>query len=63
MCMAQVTKREAADILGVTPSTVQRMIDAGKLTPAKSYKSAGGKVVMHMLRLSEVNRLAERRAA
>jgi len=60
--MAQITKREAADVLGVTPSAVQRMVDRGELRPAKAVES-NGRVVLYMFADRDVLRLRDRRAA
>jgi predicted DNA-binding transcriptional regulator AlpA len=57
-----ITKREAADLLGVTPSSVHRMMDRGELTAAESVKT-NNKTVLHRFRRSDVERLATRRAA
>jgi len=62
LCMAQITKREAADMLSVTPSAVQRMIDRGELRPVKTLTS-NGRVVLYMFNARDVERLASRRAA
>ena len=65
LCMTQrdlITKREAADILGVTPSTVHRMMDRGELLAAESI-TTNGATVLHRFRLADVERLADRRAA
>lgn len=66
LCMARrpepITKREAADLLGVTPSAVQRMIDRGDLKPSKVIES-NGRVAMYLFRRSDVERIASRRAA
>ena len=61
LCMAQVTKREAAEILGVTPSAVQRMIDRGQLSPVKTHES-NGRVVLYLFDDRAVWRLAQKRA-
>ena len=61
--MATLTKREAADILGVSPSAVQRMMDRGELRPAATITAPSGVVIMHTFRRSDVDRLAKRRAA
>jgi predicted transcriptional regulator len=63
LCMAQLTKREAADVLGVTPSAVQRMMDRGELRPSNTLTATTGRVIMHTFRRSDVERLAARRAA
>jgi hypothetical protein len=57
-----ITKREAAEILGVDPSSVHRMIDRRELVPADSIM-AGDKVVAHLFRESDVRRLAKARTA
>ena len=56
-----ITKREAADILGVTPSSVQRMIPK-HLSPKDTVR-CGDKVVAHLFSRADVERLAKRRAA
>ena len=60
--MAQITKREAADVLGVTPSAVQRMVARGELRPTKAVES-NGRVVLYMFTDRDVLRLRDRRAA
>ena len=65
LCMTQpgeLTKREAADMLGVTPSTVQRMIDRGTLRPSRTIET-NGRRVLHLFRLREIERLVKERAA
>ena len=57
-----ITKREAADILGVTASSVHRMIDRRELVPAESIM-AGDKVVAHLFNESDVRELSTKRAA
>ena len=57
-----ITKREAADVLGVTPSAVQRMMDRGDIAVADTV-TTNGRPVLHRFRLSDVERLADRRAA
>ena len=57
-----ITKREAADILGVTPSSVHRMIDRQELVPADSIM-AGDKVVAYLFNLDDVKQLAKTRIA
>lgn len=57
-----ITKREAADLLGVTPSSVHRMMDRGELIAAESVRT-NNKTVLHRFRRSDVERLAVRRAA
>ena len=57
-----ITKREAADILGVTPSSVHRMIDRRELVPADQIM-AGDKIVAYLFRESDVRRLAKARTA
>jgi len=56
-----ISKKEAADLLGVHPSTVQRMIDRGELFPKSIW--SGDRVVAYLFHRVEVQRLAERRAA
>ena len=56
-----VTKREAADILGVNPSTVQRMIDNGRLEATSIGDST--RPAMYLIRRSHVERLARQRKA
>jgi len=60
--MAQITKREAADVLGVTPSAVQRMVARGELRPSKTVES-NGRVVLYMFADRDVLRLRDRRVA
>ena len=57
-----ITKKKAAELLGVVPSTVQRMIERGELTPAYVGRS-GDHVVVYMFAERDVIALAERRAA
>lgn len=57
-----ITKREAADMLGVSPSAVQRMMDRNDLRPRSTIRS-GSRVVAHLFSAADVRRLAERRAA
>lgn len=57
-----ITKREAADILGVDPSSVHRMIDRRELVPADSIM-AGDKVVAYLFNESDVRELAKKRIA
>jgi len=56
-----IDKREAADILGVHLSTVNRMVSRGELTPSQSI---GGdvRIAMHLFRRRDVERLAAKRA-
>jgi excisionase family DNA binding protein len=56
-----VTKREAAELLGVHPSTVQRMIPHD-LKPAVEFDGPQRKA-MYMFKRSDVERLAAKRAA
>jgi hypothetical protein len=58
---ALVTKREAAEILGVHPSTVNRMIPA-QLRPAAQLDGPS-RVAMYLFRRADVERLALKRAA
>lgn len=57
-----VSKREAARILGVHLSTVNRMVSDGRLKPAQEI---GGdkRVGMYLFRRSDVERLARKREA
>lgn len=57
-----VTTKEAADILGVVPSTVNRMVTSGRLTPS-SRVDGPTRIAMHLFRRSDVERLARKRAA
>ena len=57
-----ITKREAAAILGVDPSSVHRMIDRRELVPADSIM-AGDKVVAYLFDESDVRKLAQKRIA
>lgn len=59
---AVITKREAADLLGVTPSAVQRMMERGVLRVAETVNT-NGRPVLHLFRLTDVERLATKRAA
>ena len=59
---ARITKREAADILGCDPSTVNRMVTAGDLKPCQTIEHAG-RVTMYLFRRTDVQRLATKRAA
>ena len=64
LCMAQpqlVTKREAAEILGVHPSTVNRMIPDRLKVASTVYGPK--RAAMHLFRRTDVERLAMRRAA
>jgi excisionase family DNA binding protein len=58
---ALLTTKEAADILGVHPSTVNRMIPKH----LKPWSTVDGpqRAAMHLFRRSDVERLAARRAA
>lgn len=65
LCMARaklITKREAAEIIGVSPSAVQRMMDRHEIRP-HSTVSSNGRAVAHLFSLAEVERVADRRAA
>jgi excisionase family DNA binding protein len=55
-----VTKREAAEMLGVHPSTVQRMIP-DELQPAVEFDGPS-RVAMYMFKRADVERLAAKRA-
>ena len=55
-----ITKREAAQILGVRPSTVQRLMDRGELAPIDFIK-AGDKVIVWLFDESDVHELAKTR--
>lgn len=57
-----ITKREAADLLGVTPSAVQRMMERGDLRVTETVHT-NGRPVLHLFRLSDVERLCAKRAA
>lgn len=50
-----LTTAQAAEILGKTPRTVQRMVAAGLLTPATTLP---GKTGAHLFDRAEVERLA-----
>lgn len=64
LCMrSTITKREAADILGVTPSAVHRMMDRGELVPAETVLSGTGRAIIHTFRRRDVERLARKRIA
>jgi len=56
-----VTKREAAEILGVHPSTVNRMIP-DRLKVASTVHGPK-RAAMHLFRRADVERLASQRAA
>ena len=56
-----VSKRDAADILGVHLSTVNRMVSDGRLTPAQQIGGAH-RVAMYLFRRRDVERLAAKRA-
>jgi excisionase family DNA binding protein len=51
-----VTKREAADILDVHLSTVNRMVSDGRLKPARQFDGER-RVAMYLFRRSDVVRL------
>jgi hypothetical protein len=57
-----ITKREAAEMLGVSPSAVQRMMDRREIN-VHSTVSSNGKAVAHLFSVAEVERVADRRAA
>lgn len=61
MPAAKLTKREAAEVLGVHLSTVNRLVDKGELRAEK----VGGaeRVGMYLFARSDVERLARKRAA
>lgn len=59
--MQTITKRQAADILDVTPSAVQRMIDRGELRSIPV--TDGERIILHRLRLADVEKLRDRRVA
>jgi excisionase family DNA binding protein len=56
-----VTKRKAADILGVHPSTVQRMIESGRLEATRI--GGNDRTAMYVIYRSHVDRLARQRKA
>ena len=60
--LKQITKREAAVLLGVHMSSVHRMMDRGELTPVRTVAS-NGRVAIHLFNRSDVIRLRDRRAA
>ncbi len=63
-CMtSKITKREAAEMLGVTPSAVHRMIDRGELVPAETIMSVTGRAILHTFRRRDVERLTRKREA
>lgn len=62
MSATTLTKREAADLLGVTPSAVHRMMDRGELQPVQTVDSCG-RVVLYLFSKSDVERIAAKRAA
>ena len=55
-----VTKRRAAELLNVTPKTVQRMISDGRLKPAETIEQ-DGRALIHRFRESDVMRLVRQR--
>lgn len=57
-----ITKREAADLLGVTPSAVQRMMDRGELRAFDTVK-VDGRPILHRFSLADVKRLQGTRGA
>lgn len=62
MTNALITKREAADLLGCDPSTVNRLVSDGHLKPSQTIKN-GNRVVLYMFSRRAVERLATKRAA
>ena len=58
-----LTKREAAELLGVAPSTVNRMVQNGRITPARTIPGDRRPVHMYLFNRSAVERLARKRAA
>ena len=57
-----VTKREAAEILGVDVSTVQKMISDGILVPYQTFDGPR-RASLHLFRFSDVERIRRARAA
>lgn len=57
-----MTKREVAELLGLNPSTVNRMVRKGALKPARTVDGPQ-RVAMYLFRRSDVERLADRRGA
>jgi excisionase family DNA binding protein len=52
---------EAARLLGKSPRTIHRMVDAGTLTPAMT--APGGRVGVYLFRRDDVEALLVERAA
>lgn len=57
-----VTKREAAEMLGMTPSAVNKMVLAGKLRPSRAIPGRKRSTAMYLFRRADVERLVARRA-
>lgn len=62
MSAQHITKREAAAILSVDPSTVHRLMQRGELQSVSNVVS-DSRTIMHMFRRSDVEQLAKKRAA
>lgn len=58
-----MTKREVAEALGVDPKTVNRMVQSGKLKPARTIPGAKRTVAMYLFSRTVVERLASERGA
>ena len=56
-----VTKREAAEILAVHPSTVQRMVSDGVLRPHRTIDGPS-RISQYLFRRVDVERIARQRA-
>lgn len=60
MSNASITKREAAEILGVDPSTVGRMVKAGTLKPHRTIEGPT-RAAMYLFTRASVERLRRKR--
>ena len=57
-----VTTREAATLLGCDPSTVNRLVKAGHLTPARTVDGQV-RVAMYLFKRADVRKLGIKRGA
>ena len=58
-----MTKREVAELLGLNPKTVNRMVQSGELKPARTIAGTRRPVAMYLFSRTAVERLAKKRAA